>query len=268
MNRARGGFTLVELLVVVGIIAVLMMLLSPQIGLALAKSRETACRGNMSVILKAAAAYAGDHDGVLPSAWSRGPASTNPLEMCFVGQEVLPPGVSLSSEWPQGKNGTLVDYIGGGIAARRLYRCPALKPGPLRSGQGSNGYFDYAVFEVFAGVRQSRIPTRAQVNLGTGTEPVPCPWLVEEDPAEFLNAAYIQPFHKSTDRLGAWHLKRGNIGTADGAVRSIASKRRVGTRWVNPRAQDWRAPAPSGTEIPLYAPAVAGAAGWGWWNRQ
>ncbi len=264
----RSGFTLVELLVVIVIISILILLISPQIGTALLRARETACRNNMSQILKAAAMFAGDRGGLLPSAWSRGSSSTNVDEMCFIGQELLPAGVSLNSDWPKGKNGTLMDYLGGGMTVRRLVRCPGLRPGPLRSGTGSNGYFDYAMFEIFAGAKQSRMPTKARADLGAGWEDVPCPWLVEEEPAEYLNAGYIQPFHKSTDRLGSWHGGRGNIGTSEGAVRSIQPRRKTAGRWLNPRSQDWRANTPSGHETSLYNPAVAGPSGFGWWNRQ
>jgi prepilin-type N-terminal cleavage/methylation domain-containing protein len=268
MTPSRHGFTLVELLVVIAIISILAMLLVPQLGRALARARETSCRANMAVILKAAQVYAGDHRGILPSAWSRGPASTNDEHMCFLGQEVLPSNVTVNADWPRGKLGRLLNYIGDSAKARRLYRCPGLPPGPLHSGLGSNGFFDYAVFEIFAGARQSAVPTRARVDLGRGLEPVPCPWLVEEDPAEFLNTTYVQPFHKATDRLGAWHGGRGNIGTADGAVIGIQSQRKLGHLWKNPRAQDWRAVTPSGKEVTLYQSAVAAPDGWGWWNRQ
>lgn len=266
--RRRTGFTLVELLAVIGIIGILMMLISPQIGQAIARARETACRNNMSMFLRAAMAFASDNNGLMASAWSRGPQATNDWQMCFIGQELFPTGVTVSSEWPQGKMGSLLNYLGGGDTVRRLSRCPGLRPGPLRSGTGSNGYFDYAMFEIFAGAKQSRMPTRARVDLGRGLEDVPCPWFVEEDPAEFLNAGYIQPFHKSTDRLGAWHRGGGNIGTPEGAVVAIGPGRKTGGVFKNPRSQDWRARAPSGTEVQLYNSAVAGPTGWGWWNRQ
>ncbi len=267
MKRSRG-FTLIELLVVIAIIAILMMLIAPQVGAGLSKARETACRNNMSQIVKASASFSIDNDGLLPSAWSEGSGATNAYQMCFVGKEVAPNGESLSTEWPKNRYGSLVDYIGGSQSGPKIYRCPGLSPGPLRSGTGSNGYFDYVMFEVFSGVKQSRMPGRATVNLGGGVESVLCPWLTEEDPAEFLNAGYMQPFHKSSDRMGAWHRGRANVGSADGAVVSVMSKTRTRGIWKNPKCQDWRARTPSGKEQVLYDGAVANASGWGWWNRQ
>jgi prepilin-type N-terminal cleavage/methylation domain-containing protein/prepilin-type processing-associated H-X9-DG protein len=267
--QRKSGFTLVELLVVIGIIAILMMLVAPQIGSALGKARDTACKSNMKQIQTAAAAFTTDNNGVLASAWSRGSSSSNDAQMCFVGKEVTPGSVVLNSDWPKGKYGSLVNYIGGAPSGPRLYRCPGLNRGVLRSGTGSNGYFDYVMLEVFAGAKKSYMPTRATVNLGAGDVSVPCPWLTEEDPAEFLNAGFMQPFHKSTDRMGAWHNGRANVGAADGSVQSFTSTMRVKGLWKNPMCSEWKARPPSGKpEISLNSPAVSLVDGWGWWNRQ
>jgi prepilin-type processing-associated H-X9-DG protein/prepilin-type N-terminal cleavage/methylation domain-containing protein len=61
--RASGrAFTLVELLVVIGIIAVLVGLLLPALGAARAQSRTVACRANLRQIAIAALMYAQEHN--------------------------------------------------------------------------------------------------------------------------------------------------------------------------------------------------------------
>jgi prepilin-type processing-associated H-X9-DG protein len=61
-RRRRGGaFTLVELLVVIGIIAVLIGVLLPALAAARAQSRAVACRANLRQIALAALMYAQEH---------------------------------------------------------------------------------------------------------------------------------------------------------------------------------------------------------------
>ncbi|MDQ2688511.1 MAG: type II secretion system GspH family protein, partial [Armatimonadota bacterium] len=60
------GFTLVELLVVVGICALLIAILLPVLVLTRAKARQTVCVSNLGQLNLAFVMYAADHDGVLP----------------------------------------------------------------------------------------------------------------------------------------------------------------------------------------------------------
>ena len=65
-RRKRGAFTLLELLLVIGIVAVLLALLLPLLGRARESARRTACLGNLRQIGAALGAYADDHRGFLP----------------------------------------------------------------------------------------------------------------------------------------------------------------------------------------------------------
>lgn len=61
------GFTLVELMVVIAIIAILMALLMPAISRAKAKANQTSCLNNMRQLTLAATMYASDHDEEFPA---------------------------------------------------------------------------------------------------------------------------------------------------------------------------------------------------------
>jgi prepilin-type N-terminal cleavage/methylation domain-containing protein/prepilin-type processing-associated H-X9-DG protein len=63
---ARRGFTLVELLVVVGIVALMVAMLLPMLNHARARARRVMCMGNLHSIGSAIAAYAADYNGSIP----------------------------------------------------------------------------------------------------------------------------------------------------------------------------------------------------------
>lgn len=63
---SRDGFTLVELLVVVAILALLAALLFPVLSKARERGRDAGCISNLAQIGKAMAPYAADHDDCLP----------------------------------------------------------------------------------------------------------------------------------------------------------------------------------------------------------
>ncbi|MBD3293195.1 MAG: DUF1559 domain-containing protein [Armatimonadia bacterium] len=122
----RGGFTLIEMLVVVAIIAILAAILFPTFSRAMEKARQVTCASNLKQIGLAFLMYASDHDDMFPN----------------------PGGVSAVSadggwEYPQNgwvqSGGTGLDQDIGGIFAyvlmrtndpsSNLWSCPNAQPG-------------------------------------------------------------------------------------------------------------------------------------------
>ncbi|MDB5326911.1 MAG: hypothetical protein JWM57_2480 [Phycisphaerales bacterium] len=66
MKRKQAGFTLVELLVVIGIIAVLISILLPSLGAARYQAQIIKCSAQMRGIVQAVTIYANDNRGALP----------------------------------------------------------------------------------------------------------------------------------------------------------------------------------------------------------
>lgn len=89
----RSGFTLVELLVVIGIIALLISLLLPALNKARDSARMTACASNMRQVGQAFGMYQSEHKQVLPAGYVHYPdggsvagASWDVMVQPYVGQ--------------------------------------------------------------------------------------------------------------------------------------------------------------------------------------
>ncbi|MEM8872826.1 MAG: prepilin-type N-terminal cleavage/methylation domain-containing protein [Planctomycetota bacterium] len=67
---SRTAFTLVELLVVIGIIALLLALLLPSLGSARASAKSVNCLSNLKQMAGASLMYANDNGGLLPIAYA------------------------------------------------------------------------------------------------------------------------------------------------------------------------------------------------------
>src|SRR4051794_16157126 len=65
--KAAGGFSLVELLVVIGIIAILLGVFLPALSAARARANELQCLSNLRNLWTAAAIHVNEHGGYLPA---------------------------------------------------------------------------------------------------------------------------------------------------------------------------------------------------------
>ena len=85
----KGGFTLVEMLVVMAIIAILMAMLLPSISKAKAKANQTSCLNNMRQLNLAATMYASDHEEEYPARRSPTNAWPHKLKPYFVNWKII-----------------------------------------------------------------------------------------------------------------------------------------------------------------------------------
>ncbi len=70
MNRLQKGFTLIELMIVIAIIAILAAILIPNFLHARAQSQSASCQGNEKQLATALEEYAVDHNGTYPATFA------------------------------------------------------------------------------------------------------------------------------------------------------------------------------------------------------
>ncbi len=115
MKRRESGFTLVELLVVIGIIAVLIAILMPVLSQAREHARRTVCASNLRQQGMCFWMYAQEHKGAYPTPvtpFSRGDWPFGAMVVNYVAPPNLPAGQAL-----------LVNY--GYLTDARLLYCPS-----------------------------------------------------------------------------------------------------------------------------------------------
>ena len=111
-RRRPGAFTLVELLVVVGIIAILIAMLMPSLSRARESARRVQCLSNLRQLGTAVMMYTQEYKGRFPGAWDWHPRPTTP------------PGTF---------EGPLLKYHNNG-GVPQLYTCPSDDPLTHRNG--------------------------------------------------------------------------------------------------------------------------------------
>lgn len=123
--QQRKGFTLVELLVVIGIIAVLIAMLLPALKRAKEAAQRTGCMSNMKQLITAQRMYAEDWKGRLPFVNSAGMAndwkagSGNAPGWLYLDQTIID-GNNEQAIKEELKRGALYKYL----KSAKVFKCP------------------------------------------------------------------------------------------------------------------------------------------------
>jgi prepilin-type N-terminal cleavage/methylation domain-containing protein len=280
-NR-RGGFTLVELLVVIGIIALLLSILLPALQKARAAANAVKCQANLRSLMTAFTLFAMDHKQHLP-----GTTAT------YTARENLPPNTNHDYEdWLYGslqtsagfaacpQAGTIWPYV----KTAQVYLCPHVQVngavGDGGTGQISfsgNGKFDYTFFAMFGGAKLTSIPNVSILTDASGKQTqLPTPVLCQEDAYQFDGAgqigtghANIEGDHGNVDQITHIHNKGGYYACIDCSVQFIIEPDRLNA--YADGCHLWTSRTPHGNNLNLGDVPGNGTPSdeipFGWWDK-
>ncbi len=149
-RETRTGFTLVELLVVISIIAVLISLLLPALAQARATAQTTVCLSNMRQVVLAAMEYAQDNQGRGPS-YVLTPAGARNNNTAFWDQMLLPYVVSTATVGShQLVKGPQVQYFGQftNYTLTTVFVCPTAAAENHYVHWWHNGVMNWRTYEI------------------------------------------------------------------------------------------------------------------------
>jgi prepilin-type N-terminal cleavage/methylation domain-containing protein len=246
MRAKSRAFTLVELLVVIGIIAVLIAMLMPALARARESAKQVQCASNLRQLVYGFLMFANEHQSHLPGGYYDQSNPDAQKQDWLLGQ---------GPNWTAGpQEGTLFPYVGNDAD---LYRCPSLDPAPVGIGAGSNGRFDYAVFLSWTGALIMNVRDESRFTYTDGHYDVEStPIICEEDPHYYINWESIEGGHATLDEMAKTHFGGGNYASIDGSVHFFREP-------AGSQAYQWTSQAPSGAWMTLGQNAL-----WGDWNRE
>ena len=223
--RRKRAFTLIELLIVVGIAALLIALLVPAVAVARSGARQVQCAANLRQWGAAMQAYAASNDGYLPRR-GNGVEAVTRTDRDADWFNALPPLMGLQSY--------KAALAGGGMPRTGVWVCPdAVDP-------QSGNYFSYAM-NMWLSTWKADQPDRLERLADNATQVFMADGPQNHCSTVPANAPYSPP---------ARHRRKVNVCFVDGHVASFTGEElgcgvgdpmRADVRWVVPESV-WRGP--------------------------
>lgn len=234
LKKGVRGFSLVELMVVIVVIAIMAALLLPALNRTKEQAKGTACRSNMKQLSLAFIMFAEDNDDRLPWPGGEGRAINNPddysSDWCATPAEMrmIPfnaasatvPGFGHNAEvgsiFPYVTSQPRRPYDPSNKAITPVYRCPSsgAMGEALRVTYSANGWTDPGTMRNGAVV----VPPKGAAMSGV-TDPSRKILLLNEDPRGMKTPSFDP---RDPRREVFYHLDKSNVGFMDGHMETIS----------------------------------------------
>ena len=231
----RRGFTLVELLVVIGIIAVLISILLPALSRAKDQANRIACMNNQKQLVAACLIYAQEGKGFLPNPNDDGtPIWRGPGWLYDMGRGAAPipkqEEVRYSAIWPM-------------IRTFKVYHCPA-EAGPFNRGP-AHPLTSYLMNWAVGAYGMSGFVTKTKPALKLTRMPPDAVIFWEGDETSTNVHMYSDGTNEPVNGITRRHGSGASVSRFDGGVVWMTRKefdleaaKRPGRLWCNPEAKD------------------------------
>jgi prepilin-type N-terminal cleavage/methylation domain-containing protein/prepilin-type processing-associated H-X9-DG protein len=236
---AKGGLTLIEVLVVVAIIALLLAILLPSLAQARGSAQGTLCLSNLHQLATAATSYAHNGDGRYPFAYYYPPVTPGSTTMARYEWDF-----TRIRDWSTDKTTVSPGMLWHGTTHPEVQQCPNFKGNANSDGDPYTGY-NYNTD--YIGKGNIETPSQQPASIESVRRPAECALFGDGEWADGANKFMRAPFDdpdgggsissaRTAGTQGYRHLGRTNVAFCDNHAAAWLN-RHTDTQMATPQNQ-------------------------------